>query len=197
MPAAMNEEHIRVDPNTVLSEIDKAFMRINYPTFEDPELSEKPSPTDKEKKTPRELFSDAVDAVGVDGDDRVKLLELFDDKNWKEIRFEFTTFCNSTRLARKAHDINSGNTQPPTSSDGFEDGCIAESLEDVLGPSTSTSGSTASRAVATLYTNLWAPGEEERLILSYRFTRVVSPPGIPNSSPAPAMGVLGGLGYIP
>ena len=31
MPAAMNEEGIEVKPNNVLSDIDKAYMIINYP----------------------------------------------------------------------------------------------------------------------------------------------------------------------
>lgn len=31
MPAAMNEQNIDVKPNNVLSDIDKAFMTINYP----------------------------------------------------------------------------------------------------------------------------------------------------------------------
>lgn len=32
------------------------------------------------------------------------------------------------------------------------------------------------------YSPLWALRAEEGLVLNYRFTRVVSPPGIPNSS---------------
>ncbi|KAF8165904.1 hypothetical protein B0H34DRAFT_780581 [Crassisporium funariophilum] len=143
MPAEMNSEGIEVKPNNVLSEMDKAFIRINFP-----KLAETSSSDDPNYRT----FKAALDIVGVDGEDKDIILSRFSKGDIFEVRYEFSRFCTETRIARKAYGA-----REVTSDDleDFEDGCWAE--DDDVDSAASTG---ASRGVATIESMLWLPGEE-------------------------------------
>lgn len=158
MPPEMNEQGIRIRPNNKLSDTDKAFVTINYPYFTTPaaltaEVSSDPS---KHWPSPLQNFTDALDIAGVAGDTRQTILDYFAQRDWQQIRYTFTDWCTSTRLARKAAQ----GTKPTDDGDlpsGFTQGCLTESLSDEL--KSSTSGSGAAHGVATTLDNLWMPGQ--------------------------------------
>ncbi|KAF9530520.1 hypothetical protein CPB83DRAFT_882060 [Crepidotus variabilis] len=91
MPAAMNEQHHKIPPNNSLSEMDKAFMVINYPSDD------------------RDQFSDALESAGVPASEKINILEFYDSKEWTRARSYFTTWCNKARVAPK------GDSNPFTS----------------------------------------------------------------------------------
>lgn len=146
MPAHLNEQNIHVEPNNQLSALDKAFMIINYPHFDN---------VDKGQFDPkRDQFEGALDTVGVAGDRKEKILHLYDAHNWSEVRYEFTRFTTDMHLARKAamasaykapRDVESQEVMP--------DVCLAEDDEDKH----SLPG--ASKGVATVEAELWLPGD--------------------------------------
>ena len=158
MPPEMNEQGIRIRPNNKLSDTDKAFVTINYPYFTTPaaltaEVSSDPS---KHWPSPLQNFTDALDIAGVAGDTRQTILDYFAQRDWQQIRYTFTDWCTSTRLARKAAQ----GTKPTDDGDlpsGFTQGCLTESLSDEL--KSNTSGPGAAHGVATTLDNLWMPGQ--------------------------------------
>ena len=157
MPPEMNEQGIRIRPNNKLSDTDKAFVTINYPYFTDtaPLTAEVSSDTSKQP-TPLQKFTDALDIAGVAGDTRQTILDYFAQRDWRQIRYTFTNWCTSTRLARKAVQ----GEKPTDDGDlpsGFTQGCLTESLSDEL--KSNTSGSGAAHGVATTLGNLWTPGQ--------------------------------------
>ena len=157
MPPQMNEQGIRIRPNNKLSDTDKAFVTINYPYFTDPAapsiagVSSDPS----KQPTPLQKFTDALDIAGVAGDTRQTILDYFAKGDWQQIRYTFTDWCTSTRLARKAAQ-GAKLTDDGDLPSGFTQGCLTESLSDEL--KSSTSGSGAAHGVATSFDNLWMPG---------------------------------------
>ena len=149
MPAEMNEEGRAIKPNNQLSDTDKAFMAINYPTFTT-------DPNNVSSESPIQKFEDALDIAGVAGNTRKDILNYFAKGEWKEIRSAFIDWCTSTRLARKAAQ----GSKPEDSGElpeGFNRGCLTESLNDEL--KSSTSGRGAARGVATEFDGLWTPGQ--------------------------------------
>jgi len=153
MPAELNEEGIRIPPNNELSEIDKAYLTINYPLFSFPVIDTPRSPVLAPRSpvlapvdsneplgppttilpppvvidtslSPRDRFLKALDTVGVDGQVKNILDLLFADSNWREIRSTFTQWSTAMRLARKPRE-------PPFDEKPLEfvevvDGCAAE-----------------------------------------------------------------------
>ena len=89
MPAAMNEEGIEVKPNNVLSDIDKAYIIINYP-----------HPVDTPPLDPVWTFEFALGVAGVDGSARDRILQEYRNSNWPEVRYQFTNWCITARAAR-------------------------------------------------------------------------------------------------
>ncbi|KIM38832.1 hypothetical protein M413DRAFT_29778 [Hebeloma cylindrosporum] len=153
MPPEMNEQGIRIRPNNKLSDTDKAFLTINYPLFTNPAPG---ASSDASKQaTPLQKFTDALDIAGVAGDTRQTILTYFEEGDWQQIRYTFTDWCTSTRLARKAEQgaKPTGDVDLPS---WFTQGCLTESLTDEL---KSSSGSGAARGVATALDHLWMPGQ--------------------------------------
>ncbi|PPQ73207.1 hypothetical protein CVT24_010024 [Panaeolus cyanescens] len=162
MPAAMNKQRRRIEPTTCLSPTDKAFITINYPSF--------PAKNGESQhfEDPRKTFIDALDVAGVDGDYKDRILKLYDQEDWKEIRFEFHNFCTVTRVARRSHeaqsradDANEGPSHAinPTSRDIFQEGCLAED-EDEGDNVIQRRGGSPAKGLATVHNDLWLPGEE-------------------------------------
>ncbi|KAF8956725.1 hypothetical protein BDZ97DRAFT_154780 [Flammula alnicola] len=143
MPAEMNNEGIEVKPNNELSALDKAFMTINYPFFDE---------SDTKNDIPGlQLFKNALDVAGVDGDPKTTLMDLYRGQSINEIRFEFTRWCIDIRAAREKPPSFAAK---PGDDEVINSDIIACRTEDFFG-----AGSTAaSRAVATRYSDLWTPG---------------------------------------
>jgi len=140
MPAAMNEQGLKIDPNNSLSEIDKAFMTINYPF-----------PSNKQK------FTDALNVAGVGGDELANILALFDKKDWNEVRYEFTKWTTEARAARKASQAIAETPKPAAdvTLPAILDGCASEDVEGAVRP-----GGNAQKGVAASDVLLWIPGEQ-------------------------------------
>ncbi|KIM38820.1 hypothetical protein M413DRAFT_75568 [Hebeloma cylindrosporum] len=153
MPPEMNEQGIRIRPNNKLSDTDKAFLTINYPFFTN---SDSGASSDASKQaTVLQKFNDALDIAGVAGDTRQTILDYFAQRDWQQIRYTFTDWCTSTRLARKAAQ----GAKPTDDADlpsWFTQGCLTDSLTDEL--KSSTSGAGAARGVVTR-DKLWTPGQ--------------------------------------
>jgi hypothetical protein len=157
MPPEMNEQGIRIRPNNKLSDTDKAFVTINYPYFTNPAPSTPNASSDPSKQpTNLQKFTDALDIAGVAGDTRQIILDYFAKGDWQQIRYTFTDWCTSTRLARKAAK-GAKRTDDGDLPSGFTQGCLTESLSDEL--KSSTSGSGAAHGVATSLDSLWTPGQ--------------------------------------
>lgn len=85
--AYKNVQGITIGTNTNLSETDKAFMQIHYPHFGggNPEGIS---------------FTRALEIMGVDGQDKDKLLRYYSSGNWKEIRENFRVISIRKRATR-------------------------------------------------------------------------------------------------
>lgn len=154
MPPQLNEQGIRVNPNNKLSELDKAFMVINYPPFAGAEG--KPDPSK------RAQFEAALDVTGVVGGQKATIMKYYDAQNWTDIRYEFTSFCTDMHIARKAASVVPvGPVGPVAPSRALEpakdisEWCLTEvNDDDGSGP-----GKGAAKGVATLLDDLWLPGD--------------------------------------
>lgn len=147
MPPHLNEQNKRIEPNNKLSEMDKAFMIINYPPF---------AAEGEDDPFKRDLFEDALDTVGVVDERKVKILKLYDSHLWLEVRYEFNRFSTDTRLARKAAMHSAKNPAPSRAVDSrvgaFTDGCLAEDEDEEPKPD-------AAKGLATVDAELWLPGD--------------------------------------
>ncbi|KAF9525728.1 hypothetical protein CPB83DRAFT_885381 [Crepidotus variabilis] len=146
MPAAMNVQNIKIPPNNQLSEMDKAFMNINYPTGDS------------------DQFSTSLDVAGVPPSDKADIVKAYNKQDWSEVRFLFTNFCTEARAAQETRSNDTSSSTGPPAHDiaPLIDGCLAER---------STSGpSGAQKGVATVGSDLWLPGDE----ITYSFIQGTS-----------------------
>jgi len=93
MPAEMNLEHIEIPPNNALSELDKAYVFLNYPSFTTP-------PPNKQW-----TVEHALDVAGVKDKSREKILSEFKEKDWKGVRTEFALWSLNQKAAAIARRI--------------------------------------------------------------------------------------------
>jgi len=93
MPAKMNLEHIEIPPNNALSELDKAYVFLNYPFFT------MPSPNKQW------TVEHALDVAGVKGKSREKILSEFNEKDWRGVRTEFALWSLNEKAAAIARKI--------------------------------------------------------------------------------------------
>jgi hypothetical protein len=107
MPKEMNIERIEIKPNNKLSETDKAYGFINYPFIK------------TKSPHPEWTITHALDVANVQGDSRQRILNEYEQGDWKGVRTEFALWS----LNQKAIAINShlqgqrqdvGNQQPIT-----------------------------------------------------------------------------------
>ncbi|KAF8149916.1 hypothetical protein B0H34DRAFT_667269 [Crassisporium funariophilum] len=103
MPPEMTMQGLPVRPNMILSDLDKAFITINYPHGSVPSNDMKSRTNGiMLNMSPLQQFERALDVFGVEGEVRSCIMNFYNDGNWKDVRFEFLRFCNKTRIARKA-----------------------------------------------------------------------------------------------
>ena len=151
MPAAMNEEGIEVKPNNVLSDIDKAYIIINYP-----------HPVDTPPLDPVWTFEFALGVAGVDGSARDRILQEYRNSNWPEVRYQFTNWCITARAARaeRLNSVSSGNQDTvgnPSHEVKAEDNIVVDWCASQLGDDDVGKG--AAHGVATVNKDLWLPGD--------------------------------------
>jgi hypothetical protein len=106
MPAAMNKEELEVKPNNVLSEIDKAFMTVNYPY-----------PPNHPPADHIWTMDHALDVARVDPKTKARILEKYNLSKWAEVRDLFSGFCAKARYAdgvKPVQDIPSRNSVAPS-----------------------------------------------------------------------------------
>jgi hypothetical protein len=107
MPKEMNIERIEVKPNNELSELDKAYGFINYPFI---------STTSPD---PKWTITHALDVANVQGDFRQRILNEFDQHDWKGVRTEFALWSLNERAVaissrlQKQRQLGVGNQQQP------------------------------------------------------------------------------------
>ena len=94
MPAAMNEQNLEIKPNNVLSDIDKAFMTINYPY-----------PSTRSPADSIWTINHALDVAGVDAETKAAILVQYGLSEWSEVRYLFSGFSTSTRCANSAKPL--------------------------------------------------------------------------------------------
>ncbi|KIM36245.1 hypothetical protein M413DRAFT_31839 [Hebeloma cylindrosporum] len=97
MPKEMNLERIEVKPNNVLSETDKAFGFLNYPFIK--------------TKSPRPewTITHALDVANVQGDSRQRILNEFEQGDWRGVRTELALWSlNEKAIAIKTRLQNKG-----------------------------------------------------------------------------------------
>jgi len=93
MPAEMNLEHIEIPPNNALSELDKAYVFLNYPSFATPSPNK------------QWTVEHALDVAGVKDKSREKILSEFKEKDWKGVRMEFALWSLNQKAAAIARRI--------------------------------------------------------------------------------------------
>lgn len=98
MPAQLNVQNIDIPPNTVFSNLDKAYAVLNYARL-------KPNP-----KAPEWTIPFALDAAGVTGTSRDKILKSTDPL---EIRQLFQIW-NATQRSKFTGEATNGSSTPPT-----------------------------------------------------------------------------------
>jgi hypothetical protein len=85
----MNDQGIRIKPNHRLSDIDKAFLTINYPSFvlHDPTIHMESTlsvlKTSPAKMTPLQIFQDALDVADIAGDSKNTIINDWLQGDWK------------------------------------------------------------------------------------------------------------------
>jgi hypothetical protein len=128
MPAAMNLEHIDVPPNDVLSDMDKAYMVVNYP---------RPTP---HASAPNWTLDYALKVSGVDP------ATIQDIKNAKgdvtKIRAIFTAFQVAARMKASA-SLSPNTVTPPTpnGTSGPAEGTNGAPVNGTPGPADGANGS--------------------------------------------------------
>ena len=97
MPAAMNKQNIEIKPNNVLSDIDKAFMTINYPY---------PS-----SHPPADVWTveHALDVAGVDAETKDAILVQYALSEWSEVRYPLSNFTTKARFTDSVHSLQPSN----------------------------------------------------------------------------------------
>ena len=153
MPPEMNEQGIPIKPNNKLSEIDKAFIAINYPFPITTTLPTEANPDGNLDAA--QYFKNALGVAGVAGTTYTTLVDLYRKSDWEEVRYTFNNWCLTNRIAGKPAQGVKPADEPPLP-EGFMDGCLTESLTDEIATDDSDSG--ASKGVATSNHFLWMPG---------------------------------------
>jgi hypothetical protein len=101
----MNEENRSISVNHHLSELDKAYITINYPY---------PESDTSNTNTKRWTVERALDVAGVDDGQKTVILNSYrtGDKGWIEVREEFWLWCRQQR-ARPRHRlaVSTNNTE--------------------------------------------------------------------------------------
>jgi len=87
MPGSLNEENITLNSNETLSDLDKAYMTINYP---------RPTP---HPDAPAWTFEHALDVAGVDDATKAKLTGLL-GQDIKKLRETFNQWNALTRALK-------------------------------------------------------------------------------------------------
>ena len=151
MPAAMNEEGIEVKPNNELSDIDKAYVTINYPY-----------PVGTPLLDPVWTFEYALGIAGVEGNPRDRILQEYRNSNWPEVRYQFTNWCITARAARaeRLSGVSSGDQDTvgnPSHGVKAEDNIVLDWCGSQLGDNDVGKG--AAHGVATINEYLWLPGD--------------------------------------
>ena len=151
MPAAMNEEGIEVKPNNELSDIDKAYVTINYPY-----------PVGTPLLDPVWTFEYALGIAGVEGNPRDRILQEYRNSNWPEVRYQFTNWCITARAARaeRLNGVSSGGQDTvgnPSHGVKAEDNIVLDWCASQLGGNDVGKG--AAHGVATANKDLWLPGD--------------------------------------
>lgn len=81
---------IEIQPNNRLSDYDKAFMLIHYPYF------------GFEPQADGWDFTRALDVFGIQGADRVEMMDLYGAGNVRDVRRHFARVYESVREQRNA-----------------------------------------------------------------------------------------------
>ena len=152
MPAAMNEEGIEVKPNNELSDIDRAYVTINYP-----------HPVNTPLLDSAWTFEHALGIAGVDGSARDRILQEYRNSNWPEVRYQFTNWCISARAARaeRLNSVSSGGEDTvggPSHEVKPEDDIVLDWCASQLGDGDVSKG--AAHGVATVNKDLWLPSDK-------------------------------------
>jgi len=103
--------------------------------------------------TPLQTFLDALDAAGIAGDIRSTILYYWSQGDWEQIRYTFTDWCTSARVARKLALGVNPNAEHALS-DGFKDGCLQEVVDREIRHGTSE-GNWATPTLNYLWTPSW------------------------------------------
>lgn len=105
MPKEMNLERIEIKPNNVLSETDKAYGFINYPFIK------------TKSPHPEWTITHALDVANVQGDSRQRILNEFEQGDWKGVRTEFALWSLNEKAiaiaARLQNKVGVENPQQP------------------------------------------------------------------------------------
>jgi hypothetical protein len=96
-PAAMNEQNKGIKPNNDLSDIDKAFMTINYP------------PDDNTNKMEWTIEL-ALDVIGIGDRKKNQIIETYRNGGWASLRQEFAvaTPITKKKMSAEAQAIADG-----------------------------------------------------------------------------------------
>ena len=126
MPAAMNEQNLEIKPNNVLSDIDKAFVTINYPY-----------PSTRSPADSIWTMEYALGIAGVDAETKAAILVQYGLSEWSEVRYLFSGFSTSARRSNSVKPllVNAG------TSDVVE---VASAFEEVSDPKANPDSLTAS-----------------------------------------------------
>jgi len=97
MPEGMNEENRGIKPNNELSDMDKAFMTINYP------------PDGKNNKM-EWTFEKALDVAGVGERRKYQIIQSYQKSGWAKVRDEIRSWRDKSR---SSDDSRPSHLAPP------------------------------------------------------------------------------------
>ena len=147
MPKEMNLQRVDVKPNYALSNLDKAFIAINYPF-----------PKDYEKSSDSWSLSKAFTMAGVGASTQESLTQLWSDENYTQMRLEFSVW---TSTQHKSADTGTGKAGTGGTSHGIKEGGIQDwgwcSTEETKGTTAASTG--AQHAVNQSLDLLWGVGQ--------------------------------------
>ena len=90
----MNQQNLEIKPNNVLSDIDKAFVTINYPY-----------PSTRSPADSIWTMDHALGVAGVDAETKAAILVQYGLSEWSEVRYLFSGFSTSARRANSVKPL--------------------------------------------------------------------------------------------
>ena len=136
MPAAMNEQNIEIKPNNILSDIDKAFMTINYPY-----------PSSNPPADNIWTVEHALDVAGIDAETKAAILVQYALSEWSEVRYLFSNFTTKARFTNSVHSLQPSNESSSSSPDEVVNLVKAANKSLLPSPSVGLTPTTAPRAL--------------------------------------------------